>query len=345
MNGIERLAAVATGEEYDRIPVFCNLLDQGAKELGMPIKDYYSKGEYVAEGQLKMREKYGYDNLWSLFYVGKEAEILGCKKIIYTDSGPPNVGHMAIRNYDDIEKLEVPEDITTHPAFIEIANCLDILKREAKGKYPICAYLTASMTMPAMLMGMEKWIPLLISGPAGPRDELLEKCSLFFRKQAKAYRDAGADILLYSNPFGSTDFVPDTLFETMSLAWMEKDLLPGDVSDIVYYCGGARLNQTMERVMNRFKITSFYNSPHDDIAEAKAIAAGKAICSGVINDIRLIDWSADEIKTEVRQIIDQGMPGDKFIFGTLVMPFQIPENNIRSMLDAAFSYGRYRQKV
>ena len=341
MNGIERLAAVNAGEECDRIPVFCNLLDQGAKELGMSIKEYYTKGEHVAEGQLKMREKYGYDNLWSLFYVGKEAELLGCKNIIYANAGPPNVGHMVIRNYDDIEKLEVPEDITVHPAFNEIAKCLDILRREAKGKYPICAYLTASMTMPALLMGMEKWIPLLINGPEGPRNELLEKCSLFYRKQAKAYRDAGADILLYSNPFGSTDFVPDKVFESMSLAWMEKDLLPGDLSDIVFYCGGARLNQTMERVMNRLGITSFYNSPYDDITETKKIAAGKAICSGVINDIRLIDWSADEVKAEVQQIIDKGKAGGKFIFGTLVMPFQIPENNIRSMLETAYSYGRY----
>jgi uroporphyrinogen-III decarboxylase len=341
MNGIDRLAAVTTGKEYDRIPVFCNLLDQGAKELGLPIKEYYSKGEYVAQGQLRMREKYGYDNLWSLFYVGKEAELLGCKNIVYANAGPPNIGHMVIRNYEDIAKLEVPDDITAHPAFSEIAKCLDILKREAKGKYPICAYLTASLTMPAMLMGMEKWIPLLITGPEEPRNELLEKCSLFFRKQVKAYRDAGADILLYSNPFGSTDFVPEKIFETMSLEWMEKDLLPGDVSDIVYYCGGARVNQTMERVMNRFGITAFYNSPHDDIAEAKAISAGRAICAGVINDIRLIDWSEDEIKTEVKQIIDQGIPGGKFIFGTMVMPYQIPEKNIRIMLEVAYSKGKY----
>jgi uroporphyrinogen decarboxylase len=117
ITGMERLVAAMNGEKSDRIPVFCNLLDQGAKELGIStLKEYYSNGEYVAEAQLKMREKYGYDNVWSLFYVGKEAELLGCQKIIYATDGPPNVEHFVIQSDADIEKLQVPEDITSHPA-------------------------------------------------------------------------------------------------------------------------------------------------------------------------------------------------------------------------------------
>ena len=137
ITGMDRLVAAINGEKSDRIPVFCNLLDQGAHELGIStLEEYYSNGEYVAEGQLRMREKYGYDNLWSLFYVGKEAELLGCQKIIYAKDGPPNVEHYVINAYDDIAKLEVPADITEHPAWKEERKCLEILKREAKGKYP-----------------------------------------------------------------------------------------------------------------------------------------------------------------------------------------------------------------
>jgi len=152
--GMERLVAAAEGKTSDRIPVFCNLIDQGAKELGLSLEKYYSRGEYVAEAQLRMREKYGYDNLWSVFYAGKAAELLGCKKIIFAEDGPPNVGEMVIQNYADIGRLRVPEDISAHPAFQEPLKCLRILKKEAGGKYPICAYVTSSMTLPAMLMGM-----------------------------------------------------------------------------------------------------------------------------------------------------------------------------------------------
>ena len=180
MTGMERLSRRNQRHPADRIPVFCNLLDQGAKELGLSLEEYYSSGEHVAEAQLRMREKYGYDNLWSLFYVGKEAELLGCRKIIFAKDGPPNVGEMVIKKYDDIARLQVPDDITAHPAFAEELKCLRILKAEAGGKYPICAYLTASMTLPAILMGMEKWMQMLMMGPTDLRDELLGQMLGFF---------------------------------------------------------------------------------------------------------------------------------------------------------------------
>ena len=340
MTGMERLVAAIDGSPADRIPVFCNLLDQGAKELGLSLEEYSSNGEHVAEAQLRMRKRYGYDNLWSLFYVGKEAELLGCKKIIFAEDGPPNVGEMVIKKYADIEKLRVPDDIASHPAFAEELKCLRILKAEAGGKYPICAYLTASMTLPAILMGMEKWMQLLMMGPEELRDELLFKCSDFFRKQVAAYRAAGADVLIYSNPFGSTDFIPRKFFDTLSIPWIERDLAQGGTAGIVYYCGSARFNDVIETVVERLGIKVFYLSPMDDIREGKQLVAGRGLTCGVINDIRLIDWSKDEITAEVKRMVDAGKSGGRFLFGTLVMPYGIPEENIRTMLEAAYELGK-----
>jgi uroporphyrinogen-III decarboxylase len=339
ITGMDRLVAAINGEPSDRIPVFCNLLDQGAKELGMSIEEYYSNGDHVAEGQLRMREKYGYDSLWSLFYVGKEAELLGCRRIVYAKDGPPNVGEMVIQSYDDIHKLQVPEDISAHPAFQESLKCLRILRAAAGGTYPICAYLTASMTLPAILMGMEKWMELLLTGPADVRNELLAKCSDFFHREITAYRNAGADIFVYANPFGSTDFIPRKFFEEVSLPWMERDLTPGGTQGVVYYCGGARMNSVIDLVLERLGIATYYLSPLDDIAEGKKILAGRALCAGVINDIPLIDWSRNEIRKEVRRMLAAGMAGGKFFFGTLVMPYGIPEENIRAMLEAVYEFG------
>ena len=97
MNGWQRIQAVASGQLPDRIPVFCNLFEQGATELGLSIREYYSKPENVAEGQLRLRRKYDYDNLWGAFYVGKEAEMFGCRRMIFADNGPPNVGQLVLQ--------------------------------------------------------------------------------------------------------------------------------------------------------------------------------------------------------------------------------------------------------
>jgi uroporphyrinogen decarboxylase len=77
----------------------------------------------------------------------------------------------------------------------------------------------------------------------------------------------------------------------------------------------------------------------DDIEEGKRFINGRGLTCGVINDIKLIDWSKEQIRNEVKRILDAGMPGGRFLFGTGVMPCLIPEANIHSMLEAAFEFG------
>ena len=340
ITGMDRLTAALEGKTSDRIPVFCNLLDQGARELGIPLRDYYAKGEHVAEGQLRMLHKYGHDNVWSLSYVGKEAELLGCRKIVYAEDGPPNVEDFVIKTPDDIARLVVPEDIVTHPLFAETRHCLEILRREVGGKNPICAYITSTMTLPALLMGMEQWMELLLLGPAEVREELLAKCHAFFVREVSAYRQCGANVVVYSNPFGSTDTVPMKFFMTQSLPWIERDLRAIGTGDVVYYCGMARMNEVIATVLERTGIGAFYISPLDDLAEAKRIIGDRGLTCGVINDIKLIYWSEAEIRREVRRMLAVGMPGGRFLFGTGVMPIAIPEANIHAMLEEACESGR-----
>ena len=341
MTPLEITVAAVNGTPAPRIPVFCNFLEHGPRELGMTQQAYYANGEYVAAGQLKLRERFGQDNVWSLFYVGKEAELLGCNEILFSEDGPPNVADFVIKTYDDIAKLEVPDDFTAHPAWAETAKCMKILKDEVGATHPICAYLTASTTLPALLMGMDKWMELLLTGPADVRDELLRKCSEFFQKEVAAYRAAGANVLVYSTPFGSTSFVGMKRFKEFSMPWMQRDLDPGGVGSIVYYCGMAPFNSVIQQVLDELKIGVYYISPLADLAEAKAIIGSRGLTCGVIDDIKMIGWTPEQTRAEVKRMCEIGMVGEHFLFGTGVMPLGVPEANIKAMLAAAFDYGRY----
>jgi uroporphyrinogen-III decarboxylase len=337
--GMERLTAAINGQPCDRIPAFSIMLEQGPEELGVSAEEYYSSGELVAEGQLRLRKKYGYDNVWGMFYFGKEAELFGCKKIIFADNGPPNVGQMVIRTPEDIHKLEIPHNIEEHPAFAEPLKCLRILRKEIGGKYPICVALTASMTLPAMLIGMEKWMELLLTGPFELRDELLAKCSDYFRAHLAALRKAGADIFFYVNPLTSPDFVPMKLIHELTRPWMQRDLAGVDMSGLVFFCAAARVIRNIDFVIDSLGFEVVCLSPWDDIAEAKRIAGGRALMGSPINDLKLLHWSEAEIRAEVRRIMSEGMPGGQFYFGTLLMPQKIPERNIHALFNAAREYG------
>jgi uroporphyrinogen decarboxylase len=274
-----------------------------------------------------------------LFYVGKEAEFLGCKEVLYSEEGPPNVLDFVIKNREDIYTLKIPENLMDEPSFQETKICLDILKREVKGKYPICVYATASMALPALLMGMDKWFDLLYSDDEA-RDVLLEKCLLFFQKEVEAYRTLGADVVLYSNPFGSTDVVPMKTFQSLSLKWMRKEFNLIGVHDVVYYCGMARMGEVIEQIISEFGIKAFYLSPLDDLGKAIKVISGRAFFAGVINDIPLIDWNVEKMTLEIQKILDLGMPEKRFMFGTGLMPFAIPEKSIRFLVDYAVAHGK-----
>ncbi|MGA7828622.1 MAG: uroporphyrinogen decarboxylase family protein [Geobacteraceae bacterium] len=345
MNAMERIRQLVDGKLPDRVPVVCNLLEQGASELGLGIEEYYASGEQVAEAQLRMQRKYGYDNLWGFFYVARDAEMLGCRKIIYAKDGPPNVGELIIRGPADIEALTVPADVSTTEAFQELGKCIRILKAEQGGRCPVLGSVVSSFSLPPMLMGMDKWLQLLLTGPKSLCRELLEKCSDFCIRHVRALREAGIDMIAYSNPVASATFLTMPQFRELALPWLRRDFEAVGTEGMVYFNGGGVINSQIELIRQETGVDAFYLNPLDDIVEAKKFADGKALVAGVINDIRLISWDRDEIENEVARIMAAGAPGGGFLFGTLVMPLCIPEEKIKIMLEAAFRYGHYQSNT
>lgn len=341
--GMERFGAILTGHTPDRVPIVCNLIDQGARELGITIRDYYQSGEMVARGQLALREKYGYDTLLGMFYSALEAEIMGCKNIIYAEDGPPNVGHLVIKQPSDIAALNIPENPEQHPRFRELLNCIRILKQEAAGCYPVLGVVTASFSLPAMLMGIGPWIDMALWGDAILRDELLKVCSRFCAMEVAALRSAGADLIVYVNPVASATFIRPDKFRQLALQWVINDLEQGGYKGVVYFNGGGKINPILADIQNSTGIGAYYLNPFDEIGEARRILGQQPLIAGAINDIRLIDWSPEEVEQEVQKIMEAGKKAGGFIFGTLMMPYRIPEANIRAMIDAAMKYGRYKE--
>jgi uroporphyrinogen decarboxylase len=307
----------------------------------MPLRDYYARGELVAEGQLRLREKYGFDTLLGMFYSALDAEVLGCRNIIYAEDGPPNVGHLVIRSPDDIRNLVCPDDPEEHPRFRELSNCIRILKRESMGRWPVLGVVTASFTLPAMLMGIGPWMELFLTGDPQLRDALLRTCSRFCSREIQALRQAGADLIVYVNPVASVTFISLAKFRELALPWVLNDLAETGPAGIVFFNGGGRINPILADLQSQAGIGAYYLNPFDSIAEARQILGPQALIAGAINDIRLIDWTVEEIDRETEKIMAAGKDAGGFIFGTLLMPYRIPEKNIRALMDAAIRYGSY----
>ncbi len=84
MTSLQRVLTTLGHQEPDRVPLFLLLTMHGAKELGVSIKDYFSRAENVVEGQLRLREKYRHDCYYPFFYGSLETEAWG-GEVIYID--------------------------------------------------------------------------------------------------------------------------------------------------------------------------------------------------------------------------------------------------------------------
>jgi len=341
INANQRFNALMQGEIPDRVPVVCNLFEQGARELGMSIETYYSRGEYVAQGQIKLQEKYGYDNIWGTHYTAQDCEMLGSKKTIFVEDGPPNVGHLILRSEKDIERLTIDESLLETKPFLELLKTIEIIKREKGDQCPVLSAVIASFSMPPILMGMDKWLDLLLTGSVKIRNLLLKKCSDFCIMKTKALFNAGVDMVSYSNPVATASFLSLEQFKTMALPWINRDINTLGPQGIVYFNGGGLLNPMIDTIIENTGVGAVYIHPMDDIRQAKEIIGGRALLAASINDIPLIKWSNDDIDREVKRIMDAGKEGGGFIFGTLSMPFGISHDKIKTMLEAAVRYGQY----
>ncbi len=57
MTSLQRVLTTLGHREPDRVPFFLLVTMHGAKELGLSIKEYFSKAENVVEGQLRLLEE------------------------------------------------------------------------------------------------------------------------------------------------------------------------------------------------------------------------------------------------------------------------------------------------
>jgi uroporphyrinogen decarboxylase len=305
-----------------RVAVFFNFLEQGLGET----RKCDEAGEQAASVAIGMRERYGYDNVWGLFPPTLEQELVGAgreEEFPFAEQGR-------------LRDIRIPEHLACEPCMEETGRSLRFLRRELGGRHPICAQVTGSMSMPAKLMGIEKWMELLFLGPSGERDALLLKCSQLVNKQIAFYREQGADLIFYLDPFASPDMVTSGVFRELALPWLIRDLKALDPRGIVYSSGSSRLGAVLPQIQSATRLSAFQLSSLDRLIETRSLVGVTPVCFGTINYIKLVRGSTELIRASVRRVIQEGMlSGGDFAISTSVMQLAIPEQSIRELVQSA----------
>jgi len=338
MKSLERVLTTLQHKEPDRVPFFLLVTMHGAKELGLTIEQYFSKPEYVAKGQLIMREKYRTDCLYSFFYAPLEVEAWG-GEVIYRKDGPPNSGRPFIAEKGMIDRLELP-DMESSKVLGKVMDTTKMLKKEAKDDVPIIGVVMSPFSVPVMQMGFEKYIELLYDDPR-LFEKLMRVNEEFCVKWANMQIEAGATAICYFDPVSSATVIPRELYMKTGFEVAKRTIAKINGPVATHFASGITLPTSDDIPKTGTYVVG--TGSLENLAEVKSAFHGKLTVLGNLNGIEMRRWSAFDAENAVKEAISGAGRGGGFILSDShgEIPFQVPEEVLLAISDAVHKWGNY----
>jgi uroporphyrinogen decarboxylase len=337
MTSLERVLTTLGHREPDRVPLFLLLSLHGARELGLSIREYFSRPEHVATAQLRMRARYGHDCLYAFSYAPIEVEAWG-GEVVWRDDGPPNSGRPFIRHADQINDL-APPDVPSSPLLGRTLEAISQM-RTACSDAPIIGVVMSPFSLPVMQMGFEAYLDLLYE-----RRELFSRLmainEAFCVSWANAQLKAGATAICYFDPLASSTVLPPDLYRDSGLRVAQRTLARIEGPTATHLASGRCLPVLDDIAGTGTAIIGV--SAEEDLAEVKAAASGRLTILGNLNGIEMRGWTPADAERHVKAAIAAGGPGGGFVLSDNhgEIPWQVPETVLDAMGQAVREWGRY----
>lgn len=338
MTSMERVLTTLGHKEPDRVPFFLLLTMHGAKELGLSIKEYFSKAEYIIEGQLRLREKYQHDCYFPFSYAAVDVEAFG-GDIKYVSNGPPNAGSPILKGRKDIEKLKVP-DVKNIPCLRKTLKTIEQLKVKAGGDVPILGVVVSPFSLPVMQMGFPNYLDVLLNDQES-FDQLMAVNEQFCVLWANAQLAAGATAICYFDPVSSPSMVPASLYRTSGLGVAQRTLPQINGLVATHFASGTCL-EIIEDVVST-GTGAIGVGEGEDINELKEKSRGRLGLIGNLNGIKMCSWSPEEARNAVTDLLLKAGSGGGFILadGHGEIPWQVPDEVLHAISTTVRQSGMY----
>lgn len=338
MNSFERTMTAITHKEPDRVPLFLLLSHYGAKELHIPIKEYFTKPELVAKTQLMMKEKYSNDCLYSFSYAPVEIEAFG-GEVVFVEDGPANSGENFIKSIDQISDLKVP-NISESPGLMRVLKTTEMMKKSVGNETPIIGVVMSPFSLPVMQMGFEKYLELLYFREKEFK-QLMAINEEFCITWANAQLEAGATAICYFDPLASPNMIErDTYLKTGNvIAQRTISRINGPIA--THLASGITLPVVDDIVKSGSAVLGI--SADDDLEEIKKATTNKICLLGNLNGLEMVHWDSKQIQAEVKEIVSKAGKGGGLLLGENhgEVPWQVPSDVLLEIAEAVRKYGTY----
>ncbi|MFP4457847.1 MAG: uroporphyrinogen decarboxylase family protein [Clostridia bacterium] len=335
---MERVMTAITHKEPDRVPVFHLFSFYGAKELGMSVKEYFSNSKNVVKAQLRMREKFSNDCLYTFSYAPIEVEAFG-GEVIYIDDGPPNSGQPFISDFTQIKNIELPLIKELKP-LLRVLETTRTLKNKVGDEVPIIGVVMSPFSLPVMQMGFEKYLELLYFRE-DEFNHLIKINQEFCIAWANAQFDSGATAVTYFDPLASPTIIERSKYIETGHKIAKETISKFKGATATHLASGISLPVLDDIVSTGSAVLGF--SEKDDIKAIKKQAKDKICLLGNLNGIEMVNWDSKTTQSKVKNLIQKAAKGGGFILSDNHgdIPWQVSESTLMEISETVKEYGTY----
>ena len=305
MTSAQRLQTAMSHQEPDRAPYALSANMHPARDMGISLKEYFSRPDLVVKGQLSLREKLGNDMLCVYPFAALEMLAWG-GEVIYFDHGPPNAGQPVIKKPEDILSLEPPR-VRDSPDLRGVLEATSMLKAAVGDEVPIAGVIVSPFSLPIMQMGFEAYLDLIYQRP-----ELLERLLAINTEYcvawANAQLEAGAGAIVCSDPAASPTILPAEIALRHGLP-RDREVISRVRGGVVIHLASGRGLPLVEAIAVAGAV-GMSASAEEDLWQLKAACGGRLSLVGNLNALEMTHWTAEQAEAKVKEILaSAGMGG------------------------------------
>lgn len=342
MTALERSLRVINHQLPDRIPVIPQAHSWIMAHYGSRPADLMWDGPLLAELLFRGWQDFGWDGV----FVGTDsvalAHVLGLE-VEYTDLGPAPDPRGMLKNLGQVDSLQIPdlhnsrlqEWITaTRILSAKIGTRVLIIARADQGPF----------TLAGQLRGMEQFLLDIATGDDDMAiHRLLDFCARYWLSFAECLMEAGAHVVTIGDALASGCLISPSAYEKYAYPYQQelarairrREGLLG-----IHVCGNT--NRTLPHLAASGAHLLEFDAP-TDFSQALETARGRICLLGNVDTSAImVSGRPQDVEEECRWRIEKARPGCGFILSTgcAISP-NVPEDNLRAMLESASKYGRY----
>lgn len=331
MNSIERIVAAVKFQEHDRVPVAPLVFGHSAILSGVPLSEYLSSGETLAQCQINAINHYGYDAVFATMGVHVEDEALGVT-LTRREGLYPWVSNNL--SPEDVLQLPVPDPLRAG-RMPEILKADRTLRREVGEQTLVLGLVVGPLTLASQLMGLETTLFLLADNP-GKLEEVLDFCVKVIAAYGISQIEAGAHLPLMVEQEATPEIIPPSFFRGNVLPCLKQVfdtfIAAGAAANLLHVSGrtGAILSLYPEAGVHVASID------YPVSLEQAQKDLPQTCLLGNIKPLDFVMAQPDEVETEATRLINIFESRDGFILSSgMEVPLEAKPENLEALVRAA----------